>query len=100
VNELIKLIESNKNSNHEWQQFDLIFNEIHQNFVFRLKEKHPELNSKDLRYCAYLRMNLNSKDIASLLKITSKGIEKSRWRLRQKLSLSSTEDLNDYMLNF
>ncbi len=100
IKTMIKLIDTNESTVHEWEQFENIFNEIHQNFLNRIKVKFPELTSKDLRLCAYLRMNLSSKEIANLLNITAKGIEKSRWRLRQKLALSPTDSINDFIMRF
>lgn len=100
ITSLIKQIDSKNNMKHEWEQFEVIFNEIHQNFISRIKEGYPELTSKDLRFCAYVRMNLGSKDIAELLNITDKGVEKSRWRIRKKFGIDTGTDLNHFIQSF
>lgn len=97
---LIKQIDTRNNMKHEWEQFEVIFNEIHQNFISRIKETYPELTSKDLRFCAYIRMNMGTKEIAQLLNITDKGVEKSRWRLRKKFGIETGVDLNHFILSF
>jgi DNA-binding CsgD family transcriptional regulator len=54
----------------------------------------------NLKLCAYLRLNLSSKEIASLLNITVSGIDKARNRLRKKLNLEPNVDLYDFLLKF
>lgn len=93
---LIKQIDTRNNMKHEWKQFEVIFNEKHQNFISRIKETYPELTSKDLRFCAYIRMNMGTKEIAQLLNITDKGVEKSRWRRRKKFGIETGVDLNHF----
>jgi len=73
-----KLITQNIESDHEWDIFEKLFDQAHQNFFKRLKESYPTLTASDLRLCAYLRMNLSSKEIAPLLNITIRGCEERR----------------------
>ncbi|MGA9588773.1 MAG: LuxR C-terminal-related transcriptional regulator, partial [Salegentibacter sp.] len=60
--------------------------------------EHPELTSNDLRLCAYLRLNLSSKEIAPLLNISVKSVEIKRYRLRKKMDLGRNVNLTDYIL--
>ncbi len=87
------------NEKHQ-EAFDSYFDEVHQNFIKRLKETHPGLSPKELRLCAYLKMNLSSKEISSLMNISVRGVEISRYRLRKKLNLDRETNLTDYILNF
>ncbi len=87
------------NEKHQ-EAFDSYFDEVHQNFIKRLKEAHPVLSPKELRLCAYLKMNLSSKEISSLMNISVRGVEISRYRLRKKLNLDRETNLTDYILNF
>jgi DNA-binding CsgD family transcriptional regulator len=66
--------------------------------VIVLKNKHPEISPSELKLCAYLRMNLSSKEIAQLLNISVRGVEISRYRLRKKLNLATGENLFDYLI--
>ena len=83
-----------------WEQFELHFNEIHDNFIKRLKAAHPNLTARDIRLCAYLRMNLASKEIAPLMGISYRGIEALRYRVRKKLKLGGEDNLMGFILEF
>ncbi|WP_159522651.1 helix-turn-helix transcriptional regulator [Sunxiuqinia indica] len=74
------------------------FERAHEQFLNKIKEMHPELTSKDLRLCAYLRMNLSSKEIAPLLGISVRGVENHRYRVRKKMKLEHDEKLIDLIL--
>ena len=87
--------------NEKFQQvFDEYFDEVHQDFIVRLKEKHPDLSPRELRLCAYLKMNLSTKEIAPLMNISIRGVEIGRYRLRKKLELERDDNLIDYLLKF
>jgi len=79
--------------------FKTYFEEVHNDFISRLKEKHSGLTPREIHLSAYIRMNLSSKEIASLLNITYRGVEISRYRLRKKLELSREVSLSSYLLN-
>ena len=64
----------------------------------RIKELHPSITPNDLRLCAYLRLNLSSKEIAPLLNISHKSVEVKRYRLRKKMGLDHDQSLADYIL--
>lgn len=96
----IDLIDSNLNDTKDWSFFEQAFNNVDKDFLEKLKTSHPDLTPNDLRFCAYLRLNLSSKEIASLLNISIKSVETKRYRLRKKLSLAHDDGLVDYMLKF
>jgi DNA-binding CsgD family transcriptional regulator len=99
-NKLIELIEDGIEDEHEWEIFEQLYNEAHGNFFKRLKEEHPQLTPSDLRLCAYLRMNLSSKEIAPLLNISVRGVEERRYRLRKRLDLSTDQNLTELIMTF
>jgi DNA-binding CsgD family transcriptional regulator len=68
-------------------------------FLTVLKSKFPTLKPHELQLCAYLRMNLSSKEIAPLMSISVRGVEIGRYRLRKKLNLSTEENLVQYLLD-
>lgn len=94
------LIEEGIEDEHEWEIFEQLYNEAHGNFFKRLKEEYPQLTPGDLRLCAYLRMNLSSKEIAPLLNISVRGVEERRYRLRKRLDLSTDTNLNELIMTF
>jgi len=97
---LHRLIERNISQDHDWQIFEQLFDQAHENFFQRLKNYYPNLTSSDLRLCAYLRINLSSKEIAPLLNITIRGVEEKRYRLRKRLNLESDQSLTDFIIHF
>lgn len=99
-NKLNNLIENGIEDEHEWEIFEQLYNEAHGNFFKRLKEEYPQLTPADLRLCAYLRMNLSSKEIAPLLNISVRGVEERRYRLRKRLDISTDTNLNELIMTF
>jgi DNA-binding CsgD family transcriptional regulator len=103
INDLKKImssIERNISEDNDWKHFEMHFDQVHGDFSKRLKEKYPNLSPQDRRLCAYLRMNMTTKEIANLLNITVRGTEISRYRLRRKLGLSRETNLAEFILNF
>ncbi len=83
-----------------WEEFNLYFNQVDSNFVQKILDKHPGLTQNDLRICTLTRINLNTKEMASLLNISVRGVEKSRYRLKKRLGLEAEDDLTEYILSF
>ncbi|WP_345950202.1 triple tyrosine motif-containing protein [Mucilaginibacter sp. PAMB04274] len=96
---VIKLLNEAERNDADWEQFAIHFDMIHSNFLSRLKERFPDLSPNDLKLCAYLKMNLTSKEIAQLMSITIKAVEVSRYRLRKKMQIPSDVPLFDYLIN-
>ncbi|KQB40049.1 triple tyrosine motif-containing protein [Flavobacterium aquidurense] len=95
-----RIIDHELQGDQHWNEFEEIFNQLHDNFMQRLKTSFPELTPRDMRLCAYLRMNFNTKEIAPLLGISVRGVEDTRYRIRKKLQLSSEANITEYILNF
>ncbi len=93
-----RTIEADGRLDRSWEQFETYFDQVHENFFSRLRANHPELTPKDQKLCAYLRMNLSTKEIAPLLNISVRGVEISRYRLRKKLDLDSDQNLVSFVL--
>ncbi|GET28299.1 hypothetical protein SD074_05010 [Prolixibacter sp. SD074] len=99
-NNIIKKIDKNISSHDDWQIFETNFEKAHEQFLRKIKDDFPDLTGKDLRMCAYLRMNLSSKEIAPLLGITVRGVENHRYRLRKKMGMSHDDNLVDLILKY
>ncbi|GAA3521117.1 transcriptional regulator [Aquimarina addita] len=97
-NELIRLVEYYI-TDKESEIFEINFDKSHQEFYRKLSKAYPSLTSKDLRLCAYLKMNLSSKEIAPLLGISSQSVDVSRHRLRKKLNLGSRDNLTNILIS-
>ncbi|MEO1021894.1 MAG: triple tyrosine motif-containing protein [Bacteroidota bacterium] len=95
-----KLIDQGIEDEHEWEVFEQLYDQAHGDFFKRLKGSYPQLTPSDLRLCAYLRMNLSSKEIAPLLNISVRGVEERRYRLRKRLNLDTNVNLNELIMTF
>ena len=91
------LNEIEKNAD-DWNHFAIYFDQVHNDFLTILKSRFPDLSSTDLKLCAYLRLNLSSKEIAQLMNISLKGVEISRYRIRKKLNLATEVNLYDFLI--
>ena len=95
---IVKIIDRHINNTDDWHVFEEAFNNADKDFLKKIKEEHPALTSNDLRLCAYLRLNLSSKEIAPLLNISPRSVEVKRYRLRKKIGLQHESSLTDYIL--
>jgi DNA-binding CsgD family transcriptional regulator len=99
LRKIVHRIDRDIKSKQHWKVFDKYFDEVHEDFLTRLKERHPDLTPKDLRLCAYLRMNISTKEIAPLMNISVRGVEISRYRLRKRLKINQDVNLIEYILS-
>ena len=99
LKQLLKALSEEQKLDEEWDNFFRHFNSVHGDFLNILKQKFPKLNPHYLRLCAYLRMNLSSKEIAPLMGISLRGVEINRYRLRKQLELPTEVNLIEYLLN-
>ncbi len=97
---LKELIRKEIDSKRQNKIFDTYFNEANEEFFRRLKEKYPDLTPYDLRLCAFIRMNISTKEIATILNISYRGAEVSRYRLRKKMDIPREINLSSYLASF
>ncbi len=100
IQKLIQKLQQEEVQDEGWEQVMFHFNQLHREFFQRLKTTYPQLTPKDLKMCAYLRMNLSTKEMTSLLNVTTRGVEASRYRLRKKFGLSKEENLTEFLMQF
>jgi DNA-binding CsgD family transcriptional regulator len=100
IKSVISTINKNVKEENTWNIFKEAFDSADNNFLKKVKEIHPSLTPNDLRLCAYLRLNLSSKEIAPLLNISVRSIEIKRYRLRKKMDLPHEQGLVEYILQF
>lgn len=93
-----KVIDEGMNDQRDWNLFENSFNEAHESFFKKLKANHPDLVPNDLKLCAYLHMNMSSKEMASLLNISLRGVEIRRYRLRKKLNVPHDKNLVEFLM--
>ena len=100
LNDILSSIRMQLKEDDDNNIFNQKFIKLHPDFFEKLKQKHPELTKSELKFCAYLRLNLNGSQIANILSVTAEAIRKTRYRLRKKLNLESQESLEDYISVF
>ena len=98
IQRILRIIDKNLNNTDDWKFFEEAFNNADKDFLKKIKAKHPALTPNDLRLCAYLRLNLSSKEIAPLFNISIKSVEVKRYRLRKKMDLDRETSLTNYIL--
>lgn len=98
IQPIIQIIDQSLGQDDDWELFKEAFNHSDREFLNKLKAAHPELSPNDIRLCAYLRLNLTSKEIAPLFNISPRSVEIKRYRLRKKMGLEHDENLVNYLL--
>ena len=99
VSRVLRTIKRSLKNDDDWEFFEQAFDNADKDFLKRLKELHPALTNHDLKLCAYLRLNLSSKEIAPLLNISVKSVDIKRYRLRKKMTLLHDQNLTEYILS-
>ncbi|GMQ29160.1 tetratricopeptide repeat protein [Algoriphagus confluentis] len=98
IRNLIKQIDYNFSQDTDWEEFKSSFEKVHQDFFKKLNENGQELTPGELKLASLMRMNLNSKEIASTLGISQDSLRISRYRLRKKLNLEKGTSLQQFLL--
>jgi len=100
VKYLVRKINKEIDDENHWKIFETQFENVHEEFLKRLKTTYPDLTPRELKLCAYLRMNNSSKEISMLMNISTRGVEISRYRLRKKLNLPRETNLTEFIMSF
>lgn len=99
-NRLKTLLQKAAEDQSDWDAFENYFNGAHQNFIERLRQTYPDMTTGDLRMCCLLRMNLSTKEIASILNISIRTVELRRYRMRKRMDLNGDTNLVNFLMNF
>lgn len=100
VPQLIRMLDRELESEDYWEEFNLYFNQVDTSFVHDLIRQHPKITQNDIRLCTLMRINLSTKEIASLLNVSTRAVEQSKYRLKKRLDLGNEEDLLKYISGF
>jgi ligand-binding sensor domain-containing protein len=99
VDYIFRIIGQDINTEKDWEFIQVNFDNVYIGFLKKLKELFPELRSSELQLCAYIRMGLNNKEIATLMSSTVRGVEGYRYRLRKNLGLIHDDNIKDFLFN-
>jgi hypothetical protein len=96
---LVMLLKKESAEDKDWEVFKSYFSEVHNNFDLKIKEIAEDISEKEIRLASFLRMNLSTKEIASMLNVLPDSVLKSKYRLKKKLGLDKEQDLNVFLSN-
>ena len=93
-------MEQLRQKSDNWEIFKQKFSAVHKDFFDKLEAAHPGLTKTELKFCAYLRIRMNSAQIASVLNISKEAIRKNRYRIRKKFVMETSDSLEEYINRF
>ncbi|MFZ5939407.1 MAG: ligand-binding sensor domain-containing protein [Bacteroidota bacterium] len=99
ISKIIEKIDEDLDDEKDWKYIEPQLDKLYDNFITRLREKHPDLTLSEIKIAAYVRMNLGSKEISEFMHKTIRAVENDRYRLRKKLGLDSNDSLQHYLSN-
>jgi DNA-binding CsgD family transcriptional regulator len=94
---IVKRIDIELKETYDWVKFEFHFKKSNPDFFSKLDDLHPDLTPNDIRICAFIKLNIPNKQMASLLNINPKSLEMTRYRLRKKLGLAERSNLYNYI---
>jgi tetratricopeptide (TPR) repeat protein len=100
LNTILSSIKMQPKKEDDSNLFNQKFSSLHPAFFETLRAKHPELTKSELRFCAYLKLNLDRTQVANIHNVTTEAIRKTRYRIRKKLGLNPDASLEDYISRF
>lgn len=93
LNELTNIVHHSLFIDKNRKELELKINQTHQEFIYRLKQKHPKLTKTEIRLCSFLKLDLSTKEIAAIMNIEPSSVKTARNRLRKKLGLPPKSNL-------
>lgn len=94
---LVMLLKKESAEDKDWEVFKSYFAEVHNNFDEKIKSISDSITEKEIRLAAFIRMNLSTKEIASMLNVQPDSVKKSKYRLKTKLELGKDDDLTQFL---
>lgn len=94
---LVMLLKKESAEDKDWEVFKSYFTEVHNNFDIKIKGLANDISEKEIRLASFLRMNLSTKEIASMLNVMPDSVTKSKYRLKKKLALGKEDDLTQFL---
>ncbi len=96
---VINLVGSILKEKDNWSEFKSQFERLHPHFFTEIKNRFPKLTNEDLKYCAYLKMHMSNREIANVLHINQDSVRTHKYRLKKKMKLDKSTDLQVFILS-
>jgi tetratricopeptide (TPR) repeat protein len=97
---LINTVNFSLNLDRDWENFKQHFEKVHQGFFDKLSKEYPDLTGNDLKLCALMKLNMDTKEIATIIDISPESVKVARHRLRKKMNLVTEQNLSSYLAGF
>lgn len=97
LTELKNVIRLNRNQEHDWEKFKDVFEKTHPEFFEVIRTKYPQLSKTEIRVCSYIKINMPNTEICAMLNINQDSLNKTRYRIRKKLDLQKSDDLDEFV---
>lgn len=97
ITEIFQKLNQHKIGEEYMEIFDVNFEKIHHDFFEKLKQLDPSITKRELRLCAFVKMDLTNKEISPLLNISTRGVETARYKVRKKLNVSHEENFTAFL---
>ncbi|MGV6830592.1 MAG: tetratricopeptide repeat protein [bacterium] len=94
---MVLLLKKQNAEDKDWEVFKSYFSEVHDNFDGKIRTLSPDISEKEIRLASFMRMNLTTKEIASMLNVMPDSVTKSKYRLKKKLGLNKEDDLTVFL---
>lgn len=99
INKIINNINYNIDSTEDWENLKKHFNVVHSGYVDKLNELHPSLTDIELRHCIFIKLHMQTKEIANVLHIDPRSVQSSRYRIKKKMGLDENVNLKEYLIS-
>lgn len=96
VQQIINELKQNS-SKKIWEEFEIRFKQVHAEFYVRLNERFPDLTPNEVKICAFLRLNMSTKEISAITHQSVKSLNMARFRLRKKMDIDRDENLISFL---
>ncbi len=94
----LKLAERDKNNGKDHiKPIDVLLGDLEENFIKKLQNRYPYLTQNDLRLACFIRKGLSTQEVAGMMNIAPLSLHKSRYRLKKKLNLNTSDDLDAFI---
>lgn len=98
LQKIVESIDADLDEEKDWKYIEPQIDKAYNQFILKLKQKHPDLNANEIRIAAYIRMNLTTKEISEFMNKTQRAVENDRYRLRKKIGLEANDSMKDYFM--
>jgi len=100
ISRVTSQIEFNLEQDDDWDNLKKHFNAVHSGFLEKLTRKHTTLSETEIRHCVFMKLHMQTKEIARILHIDPRSVQVSRYRIKKKINLDENVDLKEYLQNF